>query len=911
VRRDLVAELGLGGVWVDASTSVLQTVPVTVSRGRPNEAGKVSPSSMKLALYDSSGTWSPRNPTGPYFDQLSRNVPLRLALRLLRHTFDATVSNAWAAVDGLAWTTRGSGGTVQASDWQQAGGAGTQSVPVANGYRESYLAGTAHQLVDVSVRWSIPGVSSATGASLEPGNILVRGLAPGDFYMARVRVSTGQITVSLMRQDTTVLAGPVDVGVGYVAGASYYTRVQAEGWALRVKVWRTTTAEPTGWALSVVTNWITTAGYVGVRSGIATGNTNTKPVVFSYDEFEVRSPRAYGEVVEWKPRWIENNQIRTVAVAAAGILRRLGQSTTPLRSAFYRYITGGAGGLSVVAYWTLEEDAGETRNGVPTSGGGPATFQQETGVSPAVGSIKWGGATDLPSIERAPELSAGGILVGAVDTGLIGTSWSLFWGQRIDLPDAARVLIDTSSSTFSVQIQWYTDGSITVFITLTDPLSPVTLTTLTIGPSLHKQWHHYGITAQQVGGNVAVSFVVDGVTIASTSVVATIGKIRLPQFVSELGSTGPYAVSHPVVINGVPNAQQQADLSSAFFGWLAETALARLIRLTGEKSIPFAYEGAATDTPRMGPQRPLALLPLLQECEAADLGTLYEGREAGLVYRTRASLYNQPAALTLDYSGQQVAPPFEPDEDDALLGNAWTVKRLLGGQATAELASGRLSVQDPPNGSGRVEKPVTVNVEPEALLSDIASWLLALGTIDEARYKAVQVNYAAAAITAALGWAALDVDVDDLVVITNASAVKIFDSIRQLARGYAEVLNTAYRHTETFNCAPARVYDVGVYDSSTRGRADTIGSTLQSGLTTTATSCSAVAATEDDLWSTNAADWPIPVVVAGEEMSVTNVAGTSSPQTLTITRSVNGVVKAQAANAQIRVAPWAVARAAL
>jgi hypothetical protein len=55
------------------------------------------------------------------------------------------------------------------------------------------------------------------------------------------------------------------------------------------------------------------------------------------------------------------------------------------------------------------------------------------------------------------------------------------------------------------------------------------------------------------------------------------------------------------------------------------------------------------------------------------------------------------------------------------------------------------------------------------------------------------------------------------------------------------------------------------------------------------------------LWTTSAGDFPFDVVVSGERMTVTNITGASSPQTFTITRSVNGVVKAQSAGADVRL----------
>lgn len=47
------------------------------------------------------------------------------------------------------------------------------------------------------------------------------------------------------------------------------------------------------------------------------------------------------------------------------------------------------------------------------------------------------------------------------------------------------------------------------------------------------------------------------------------------------------------------------------------------------------------------------------------------------------------------------------------------------------------------------------------------------------------------------------------------------------------------------------------------------------------------------LWTTNAADFPFDIAVGGERMTVAGITGASSPQTFTVTRAVNGVIKSQ------------------
>ena len=53
------------------------------------------------------------------------------------------------------------------------------------------------------------------------------------------------------------------------------------------------------------------------------------------------------------------------------------------------------------------------------------------------------------------------------------------------------------------------------------------------------------------------------------------------------------------------------------------------------------------------------------------------------------------------------------------------------------------------------------------------------------------------------------------------------------------------------------------------------------------------------LWSTAGGDVPFGIGVNGEQMTVTAVSGSSSPQDFTVTRSVNGVTLAHQAGEAI------------
>ena len=109
-------------------------------------------------------------------------------------------------------------------------------------------------------------------------------------------------------------------------------------------------------------------------------------------------------------------------------------------------------------------------------------------------------------------------------------------------------------------------------------------------------------------------------------------------------------------------------------------------------------------------------------------------------------------------------------------------------------------------------------------------------------------------------------------------------------------------HQVVWTCVPEAPYEVLQYDSGFHY--DTDGSTLNSGVTSSTTSLS-VATTGatsafcavDDVGG----DFPFTIIVDGEVMTVTNITGSSSPQSFTVTRSTNGVVKAHSPGVAVGV----------
>ncbi|GAA1026814.1 hypothetical protein GCM10009557_05830 [Virgisporangium ochraceum] len=197
--------------------------------------------------------------------------------------FDRTVSPGWGdEPGGKTWTNLGSGGTVSASDWSVAGGSGLHSVPAAAAYRFSYLD---VYLGDVEVYAEVT-VAAPTGGDLEP-TIMLRGTSSVDYYLARAVIAPGGTVQAQLRRlvdnvDTAIETTTVPDLV-HDAGQPLKIRAQIIGTRCRMKVWQGD-VEPAGWHATETDDNLGGTGFAGVRSGVGTGNSNSKPVVFSWHQ---------------------------------------------------------------------------------------------------------------------------------------------------------------------------------------------------------------------------------------------------------------------------------------------------------------------------------------------------------------------------------------------------------------------------------------------------------------------------------------------------------------------------------------------------------------------------------------------------------------------------------------------------
>jgi hypothetical protein len=410
--------------------------------------------------------------------------------------------------------------------------------------------------------------------------------------------------------------------------------------------------------------------------------------------------------------------------------------------------------------------------------------------------------------------------------------------------------------------------------------------------------HWWELRLSQSGSDIVHEVYVDGVALTLSSGTGimtsrTLGAVYLAWAGGGTGTEGD-TLGHLAVWD---NHVAMDGIADAALGYQGETAGNRIQRLCGEEVIAFSSLGDLDDTAAMGPQPINTLLELLTDCADTDLGILYEPRNfLGLAYRTRTSMYNQTPVLELDYSTGVFGSQPEPVDDDSSVRNDVTVKRPEGSSARSIMEEGPLSVLDPPDGVGTYDESVDANVVGDGFLANQASWRLALGTVDEARYPSLHLDLNAPTFTddSALTADAVAMDIGDRFTIDNMPSWMPPDLISQLAQGFTELLgNNDWQIT--INASPESPYQIAEYESAEGEtyRYDTAGSRIAEAFDSGTDTSMTVETTVLPKWTTDDDEFPFDIECGGVRLTVTDItAGAGELQTFTITQTpVNGIEK--------------------
>lgn len=583
----------------------------------------------------------------------------------------------------------------------------------------------------------------------------------------------------------------------------------------------------------------------------------------------------------------------TVDVEAAGLLRRIGQWTHRVRSP---QTISDLTLPGLINYWPLEDPADTA---VPVAEG-------PTGQRIPARDVQFAASAGPDGSDKVVRLNKNA-QIGAYfadDASATSTAgWSYFFslrnpvglstGYQATFFSFALSNLDTGLVRFidtDMNLRFTTAGG-TLVINSTQDMTGIDFTV----------WNHFVIHSKVVSGTVTIEvewFNESDETIYTFSNTysgtVTAQPLNWVSFGSD--SNAGALLGHVGATSGYPADFTYSTRFDAIAGYSGETVGDRFARITAQEGVAGALLGSAADTPRMGPQRSGRLIELLQEMVNTDDGLLYDDRESvQIVLRTRADRYASAAApaLALTYPAH-ISEPFVEIVDDLETHNVVTVSDAGGYEYTAILASGDMSILDPPTGVGEYRQQIDVNVEnPEATLPGLAAWWLNRGTLNRSRYDSVTVDLVANPGLVADAEAVVP---GDVISITGYEPQVFY----LVVIGISERIGSHSRRI-TFTTVPAELFVPGVYDAA---RYDVENSTTNASQTTTSTSWAIKAADLDSVWSTTSL--PYSWLVEGEMVTVTamTAATGSGPytQTAAVARSVNGVVKTHPSDAPIHIA---------
>jgi hypothetical protein len=613
---------------------------------------------------------------------------------------------------------------------------------------------------------------------------------------------------------------------------------------------------------------------------------------------EGTSTRLTGEVDVYAPRRtvepVDNATGRGDAwtvMTAAGILRRIGKGVKPLRAPLERAITAEGPAL----YWPLSDGAGATVAGTPLAGGAalPITGAPLLGTVPGFD----GDRSTFPNLVRGDEYSGGfeGPITGIGASGFTWEGWIFATpadSSTFAAANPARVYL--SGSTLPDTGDEYISLSIIVNTPDPEPTLDLTIGNIASGSVStgstefgdSRQWHHFRFTIiQMTASTVDIELYFDGVLVDfSVGAAAVIGT---PVWFDAAGSTlsgfdvpdnlSVLSLAHVAFWDTPDPSLTPTEVWDAGNGYRGERAGTRFLRVLGEFGITAALSGLASDTQRMGPQPSDTLMEIVKECARTDGGFIVEDRVINrLVLFSNYDLCNQAVVLALDFTAGHVAPPLHPIFGGRIR-NDVTATNRNGSSARVVLEAGPNSVQDPPDGAGRVDTELKVNVDDDARLVDAAGWHLAIWSTDEVRYDTVTVDLSG---VPALKTAATNVDIGNLISIgghPDAPGTSV-----QMVIGTLEHIPSNGRKI-TYRCIPGSPWFVGVIvdvDTSIEDfgqRVDTDSSTLAAAAADTDTEL-VVVSSGDVLWTTDADNWTVTDLIAtvgGEDVQVTEIASSA------------------------------------
>jgi hypothetical protein len=629
-------------------------------------------------------------------------------------------------------------------------------------------------------------------------------------------------------------------------------------------------------------------------------------------------------VVSLQPKWDVTGRWATVVLTASGPLRRLNQGSLPVKSVLAAELPLQP---NVVAYWPMEDGKNSSSFASAVSGIGPLqslnelggyegiTYQQTLPDYASDSSFR----VPLPLPQIANKSANGNNIASDCDypgwPSALSTNVSMFFLVKVQPVGSATSGETGGVWTFFVFFSTPPGAGTAHWICLSyiggGGIAIRGMTNGVTGTLSYDSGVLLNIADMENPSGICVTFTKSGsnlswtlthLALATGTVTSYSGtwtgaatNFWPPQTIAFAPELPPLAFTagHLLLQNQSTNSLASTAFQNIVLGHPGESVTARLTRLCNTADIPISViesavgETSANPADTMGPQVPDTLSNLLRECEATGQGVLLDGLGPGLTYVTRKWVESQQPIVTLDANVGNLAFSFDPVDDDQNIVNDVTVTRRNGGTVTYQQLTGTDGI----NVVGDYPSSITVNQNVDDYLSYTAQWLANLGTPGGYRYPKLEfaLEFNPSLISAWLAmipFGRLDVTniVDIRTQMQNAT-------IKNLVTGWTETIDLFRWHVEA-NCTsydPWRVITLAAATGSTSDTTcwlDTDGSQLHAAASQGATSIQ-VDVTAGPRWVTTADtggtdNFPFYISLGGVQVQVTNVTGTSNPQTFTV-----------------------------
>lgn len=613
---------------------------------------------------------------------------------------------------------------------------------------------------------------------------------------------------------------------------------------------------------------------------------------------------------EWPAK---TNELALTRITADGVFRRMSQ-WEDLQSAAYRSAIGVRPGDFIASdLWAMEDGPTATSFANAVAGRPVGQFKHILSVA-SPGDVEPGGITgpagakDLAFFPKGAAAllpvqpytdqnhwAVQGAVYAGDSTSLWFATYRLTSGFRIDVivdltPGAGQLIVNALNVAGSI-----VDSEIVSIDT-----------TLTTG-----LWNSLIVDAVNLGGGTdrisaglydTNGNVITAATMLNPGAYAMIKQVELGSYGAggEGAAFGMWATYLDLTSDSPPDG---SDNAAGLGGFVGEMPSARAKRICEELGVPFEKIGTETGTNfAMGPQLPGRAIDILRDCENTARGVMTD--HLGLVqFYCLDAAYNQDAILVVDGSDRELFLPWSPTTDDLGRANVVTMAQPSGTSATYrddEDIAGVAGVR--PARGVYAKGPVTVNLADERGLYQQAAFEVARGT-QARRYPTMTLDgirkpeQAIAMITAGKPRAKI--------TMTNLPAASRQGDVSVLLKGWTMTI-AGPRKGWTFICntVVSKPYEVGVYDDG-ESRYDLRNATLTASRTFGGVSPPTTMQITTDgslgaLATTVGAQYPVDLDVGGCQIRVTAMAGSSSPQTATISTTViNGVKKTVTAGTQV------------